>query len=116
MRTEAVIARSMTVLAVLGVVAALYVARAIFLPLALAILLTFLLAPVVRMLRGWGLPRAPAVALVVMVSSIIILGMGVLVVQQMTQLGEKLPEYQFNIEKKISSLREAAGGGTLAGC
>jgi predicted PurR-regulated permease PerM len=65
------------------------------------------------MLRDWGLPKAPAVALVVVISSIIILGMGVLVAQQVTQLGEKLPEYQFNIEKKIRSLREAAGGGTL---
>jgi predicted PurR-regulated permease PerM len=113
MRTEVAIARSMTVLAVLGVVAALYVARAIFLPLALAVLLTFLLAPAVRLLRRWGLPRAPAVVLVVAVSSIVIFGMGALVVQQVTQLGQKLPEYQFNIEKKISSLRSAAGGHTL---
>jgi predicted PurR-regulated permease PerM len=112
-RTEAAIARSITVLAVLAAVAALYVARAIFLPLALAILLTFLLAPVVRLLRDWGLPKAPAVVLVVLVSSIVILGMGVLVGQQMTQLAQKLPEYQINVETKISSLRAAAGGGTL---
>jgi predicted PurR-regulated permease PerM len=113
MRTDVVIARSMTVLAVLGAVAALYFARAIFLPLALAILLTFLLAPVVRLLRGWGLPRAPAVILVVFISSIIILGMGTLVAQQVTQLGQNLPDYQYNIERKISSLRTAAGGGSL---
>jgi predicted PurR-regulated permease PerM len=101
------------VLAVLGVVAALYFARAIFLPLALAILLTFLLAPVVRLLRDWGLPKAPAVVLVVLVSSIVILGMGALVAQQMRQFAQNLPEYQFNIETKIGSLRAAAGGGTL---
>jgi len=112
-RTEAAIARSITVLAVLGAVAALYFARAIFLPLALAILLTFLLAPVVRLLRDWGLPKAPAVVLVVLISSIVILGMGVLVAQQMTQLAQRLPEYRFNIETKIGSLRNAAGGGTL---
>ncbi|HLH93446.1 MAG TPA: AI-2E family transporter [Xanthobacteraceae bacterium] len=113
MRAEAAIARSITVLAVLGVIAALYFARAIFLPLALAILLTFLLAPAVRLLRGWGLPRPPAVVLVVLVSSVIILGIGALLVQQVTQLAQKLPEYQFNIESKIGSLRAAAGGGTL---
>jgi predicted PurR-regulated permease PerM len=112
-RTEAAIARSITVLAVLGAVAALYFARAIFLPLALAILLTFLLAPVVRLLRDWGLPKTPAVVLVVLISSIVILGMGALVAQQMTQFAQKLPEYQFNVERKISSLRAAAGGGTL---
>ncbi len=113
MRTEAAIARSITVLAVLGAVGALYFARAIFLPLALAILLTFLLAPVVRLLRDWGLPKTPAVVMVVLVSSLVILGMGALVAQQVTQLAQKLPEYQFNIETKIGSLRAAAGGGTL---
>jgi predicted PurR-regulated permease PerM len=112
-RTDAAIARSITVLAVLGVVAALYVARAIFLPLALAILLTFLLAPVVRLLRDWGLPKAPAVVLVVLVSSVVLLGMGALVGQQVTQLAQKLPEYQYNVETKIGSLRSAAGGGTM---
>ncbi len=113
MRAEVAIARSMTVLAVLGAVAALYFAKAIFLPLALAILLTFLLAPAVRLLRGWGVPKPPAVVLVVAITFIAILGMGALVAQQVTQLGQKLPEYQFNIEEKISTLRDVASGGTL---
>ena len=52
-------------MAVLGVIAALYFAKAVFVPLALAILLTFLLAPAVRLLRSWGLPKPPAVVLVV---------------------------------------------------
>src|SRR5262249_39293721 len=113
-RAEAAIARSITVLAVLGAVAALYFARAIFLPLALAILLTFLLAPVVRLLREWRLPKAPPVVLVGLVSTVVIVGMGTLVAQQVTQLAQKLPQYQFNIETKIGSLRAAAGGGTFA--
>src|SRR5690242_11756398 len=113
-RTETTaIARSLTVLAVLGAVAALYFAKAIFLPLALAILLTFLLAPVVRLLRGWNVPRGLAVGVVVLLATIVILGLGTLVGQQLTQLGQKLPEYQFNIERKITSLRSAAGGGTF---
>jgi predicted PurR-regulated permease PerM len=98
---------------VLGVIAALYFARAIFLPLALGILLTFLLAPVVRLLQRWGLPRTPAVVLTVATSAVIILGLGGVVAQQVTQLGLRLPEYQYNIEQKISSLRSAAGGGAL---
>ena len=90
-----------------------YFARAIFLPLALAILLTFLLAPGVRLLRHWGVPKSPAVILVVAITFIAILGIGGLVAQQVTQLGQKLPEYHFNIEEKISSLRGVASGGTL---
>lgn len=114
MRTETTaIARSLTVLAVLGAVAALYFAKAIFLPLALAILLTFLLAPPVRLLRRWDVPRGLAVGVVVLTATIVILGLGTLVGQQLTQLGQKLPEYQFNIERKITSVRSAAGGGTF---
>jgi predicted PurR-regulated permease PerM len=113
MRTEVAIARSITVLAVLGAVAALYFAKTIFLPLALAILLTFLLAPAVRLLGGWGVPQSPAVVLVVTITFIVVLGIGALVAQQVTHLGQKLPEYQFNIERKISSLRGVASGSAL---
>src|SRR5216684_1011450 len=113
MRTEIAIARALAVLAVLGIVAALYFARAIFLPLALAILLTFLLAPEVRLLRTWGVPRIPAVVLVVAFACAIFLGIGALVGQQVTQLAQKLPEYQFTIQEKIRSARDGASGGTL---
>jgi hypothetical protein len=113
MRNEVAIARSITVMATLGVIAALYFAKAVFLPLALAILLTFLLAPVVRLLRSWGLPKPPAVALVVTFAFIVILGIGALVGQQVTKLAQNLPLYQYNIEEKIRSARGFAGGGML---
>src|SRR5438874_9496186 len=48
---------SLKLLAVLGIATALYFAKAIFLPLAMAVLLTFVLAPPVRTLRAWGLPQ-----------------------------------------------------------
>jgi predicted PurR-regulated permease PerM len=110
---EAVIARSTTVLAVLGVIAALYFAKAVFLPLALAILLTFLLAPAVRLLRSWGLPKPPAVVLVVAFAFTVIIGIGALVGQQVTKLAQNLPVYQYNIEEKIRSARGFAGGAML---
>ena len=113
MRNEVAIARSITVMAVLGVIAALYFAKAVFLPLALAILLTFLLAPAVRLLRSWGLPKPPAVVLVVAFAFTVILGIGALVGQQVTKLAQNLPVYQYNIEEKIRSARGFAGGGML---
>ena len=113
MRNEVAIARSLAVMAVLGVIAALYFAKAVFLPLALAILLTFLLAPAVRLLRSWGLPKPPAVVLVVAFAFTVILGIGALVGQQVTKLAQNLPVYQYNIEEKIRSAREFAGGGML---
>ena len=113
MRNEVAIARSITVLAVLGVIAALYFAKAVFLPLALAILLTFLLAPAVRLLRSWGLPKLPAVVLVVAFAFTVILGIGALVGQQVTKLAQNLPVYQYNIEQKVRSARGFTGGGML---
>jgi predicted PurR-regulated permease PerM len=112
-RTEIAITRALGVLAVLGIVTALYVARAIFLPLALAVLLTFLLAPVVRLLRTWGVPRVPTVVIVVTFACAIFFGVGALVGQQVTQLAQKLPEYQLTIQEKIRSVRDAASGSTL---
>jgi len=47
------------------IIAALYVGRDLLIPLALAGLLSFILAPLVRRLADWGLPRGPAVAIVV---------------------------------------------------
>ena len=113
MRNEVAIARSITIMAVLGVIAALYVAKPVFLPLALAMLLTFLLAPAVRRLQTWGLPKLPAVVLVVAFAFTVILGVGALVAQQVTTLTHNLPVYQYNIEEKIRSAREYVGGGTL---
>jgi predicted PurR-regulated permease PerM len=110
---EVVIARSTAVLAVLGVIATMYFAKAVFLPLALAILLTFLLAPAVRLLRSWGLPKPPAVVLVVAFAFTVIVGIGALVGQQVTKLAQNLPVYQYNIEEKIRSARGFAGGAML---
>ena len=112
-RTDVAMARALAVLAVLGIVAALYFAKAIFLPLALAILLTFLLAPGVRLLRNWGMPKVPAVVLVVAFAAAIFLGLGALLGQQVTELAQKLPQYQSTIQEKIRSARDAASGGTL---
>ena len=113
MRNEVAIARSTTVLAVLAVIATMYFAKAVFLPLALAILLTFLLAPAVRLLRSWGMPKPPAVILVVVFAFTVIVGIGALVGQQVTKLAQNLPVYQYNIEEKIRSARGFAGGGVL---
>src|SRR5262245_36254146 len=103
------------ILAAFAIVAALYFARAIFVPLAVAILLTFVLAPVVRLLRGGGVPRVPSVAIVVVLAFLIIFGLGGVMGQQVAQLADKLPQYQYTIQEKIRTLRDAASSGeTLA--
>lgn len=104
---------SLKVLAVLGVTAALYFAKVILMPLAMAVLLTFVLAPPVRILRGWGFPRVLSSVLVVLLACAIILGMGALLGQQLAQLAERLPEYQITITSKIQKVGSAFSGGRL---
>ena len=95
------------------VIAALYFGRDIFVPLALAMLLSFALAPPVRWLRRLYLPNVPAVLLVVTVAFLAILAFGTVVAWQVADVAERLPTYRSNIEAKIDSLREAPPGGRL---
>jgi predicted PurR-regulated permease PerM len=96
------------------VVAALYFGREVFIPLALALLLSFTLAPLVSWLRRRGLPRVPAVIAVVLVAFLAIGIFGSVVAGQVAQLAENLPRYQYNIEEKIKSIRSnVAGGGIM---
>src|SRR4051812_24076590 len=84
---------------------ALYFGREFFVPLALAILLSFALAPPVRWLRRVHMPRLPAVLLVVVVAFLLILSFAGVVAWQIADLANRLPRYQYNIENKIEVLR-----------
>ena len=112
-RSDIAITRSLTILAVLGIIAALYLAKAILLPLALAILLTFVLAPLVRLLESWSLGRIPSVVIVIVCTILLIFGIGSFIGGQVAQLAEKLPQYQFIIQHKIQTASSAVSGGTL---
>jgi predicted PurR-regulated permease PerM len=93
------------------VVAALYFARSVFVPLALALLLSFALGPVVLQLRRLHFGRTTSVLATVVLAFVVIIG-GV-IATQITGLAENLPQYQANIKEKIESLQGAAGGGGL---
>ena len=96
------------------IVAALYLGREVLVPIALALLLSFVLAPLVRQLQRWRFPRVLAVLIVGLVAFSTIFSLGALMVAQVTQLAGDLPGYQSTLREKIRSLRGAAGGtGTL---
>jgi predicted PurR-regulated permease PerM len=99
-------------LAILGViiVTALYVGREIFVPVALAILLSFVLASPVSALRGLGVPRGIAVVGVVLFAFAIIFALGSLIATQLSRLAGDLPHYQATIQSKIQSVRGVTGG------
>src|SRR6185437_4082742 len=96
------------------IIAALYFRSEIFVPFALAVLLSFVLAPFVMRLRSWRIPRTIAVLVVVVIGFSIIFSLGGLMVSQATRLAAKLPGYQQTLSDKIESLRGLMGGsGTL---
>ncbi len=90
------------------IVASLYFAREILIPFALAVLISFVLAPLAVMLRRTGLPRSASVLVVVVASFGLILGMGAFGASQVAQLAEKLPDYQSNLRAKIRTIKGAA--------
>ncbi|MGH6906080.1 MAG: AI-2E family transporter [Geminicoccaceae bacterium] len=93
------------------VVAALYLGSEILIPLALAILLSFMLAPIVIRLRRWHLGRIPSVLVVVLLVFIGLLGLGSIVATQIVDLAENLPRYEWNLRTKIRDLRIAVPSG-----
>jgi len=95
-----------TFVVVILVIACLYVAQAVLIPIALAILLTFLLSPVVVSLQRRGLPRAIAISLVVGVSVCFLAGLFWILTAQLVGLANDLPKYQENVAKRIAGLRE----------
>jgi predicted PurR-regulated permease PerM len=96
------------------IIATLYFGREIFVPIALAILLSFVLAPLVAILQRIHVPRGLVVVSVVILAFAFIFAMGSLLATQLTQLAGDLPRYQSTISEKIQFFRDTkAGRGTL---
>ena len=95
------------------VIAALDLGREVFVPLALAILLSFALGPLVLLLRRLRFGRIPSVAASVLIAFLVISGIGVIIGGQLTGLAGNLPTYQYNITEKIASIKRVTAGGGL---
>ena len=94
------------------VVVVLYWAQAVLVPIALAVLLTFVLTPPVSWLERW-IGRIPAVlAAVTMVFMVLgLAGWGL--ARQLDHLAADLPTYRVNILAKIADVRGAGKGGSV---
>ena len=106
-RREGVMAAMVVAAIVIG---ALYFARIILEPLALALLLSLLLAPAVRRLQRWSIGRPAAVAVSVLLASLLILGFAAAVGEQLIGLAQNLPRYEDNVAAKIRSVNSLPGG------
>ncbi len=93
----------------------LYFGRELLVPVALAILFTFLLTPPVKRLQKWGFPKVLAIASVVFLMNIAAVGLGYLVSNQVTMLTAELPKYEMNLREKVKSLRNLSSGEGMFG-
>jgi predicted PurR-regulated permease PerM len=106
---RAIVLLSATVIAAVAI-AILYFAQAIFIPVTLAVFLTFLLSPLVSRLRALGLGRTPAVIMTVC-SAALLLGLsGWVVTAQISSLLRELPEHTETVKAKVKSLKHFVGG------
>jgi predicted PurR-regulated permease PerM len=71
--------------------------------IALAIILSFVLAPLTRLFQGWGLPRSPSVITVVFVAFAVTFGLAGVIASEIGQLAGNLPHYQTTMEQKIAT-------------
>jgi predicted PurR-regulated permease PerM len=88
--------------------AALYLGREVFVPIALAVLLSFVLAPPVQLLENWRFPRTLAVMIVALFAFLLIFALGRVITTQLSDLAADLPRYQQTMREKIQSVRFAS--------
>ena len=95
------------------VVAGLYWLQAVLIPLALAVLLTFLLSPVVSTFERRGLGRVPSILVTVLLALSLLGAIGWTLTHQLVTLADELPRYSLNIHHRIADLRGAGKGGSV---
>jgi predicted PurR-regulated permease PerM len=112
----AMIARRITLpglASIAAVIAIVYFAKDVILPLAIAVLITFALSPLAARLRKTGLPNVPAVLCVVTLAVAVVSLFFLVVAAQLSSLSQNLPTFQANIIAKVEGLREAGNGNGL---
>jgi predicted PurR-regulated permease PerM len=90
------------------VVAGLYLGRTVLIPITLAVLLSFLLAPVVNLLRRIHLGRVLSVIVAVLLALSLILAMGGLIGAQLAGLMQDVPQYASTVRTKLESVQTFA--------
>jgi predicted PurR-regulated permease PerM len=94
-------------------IAFFYVGRDVLVPIAIAVLLSFVLSQPIMLLRRLGLNRTIAVAAVVVASLIIALAVSAALTQQVSELAADVPKYQATINGKIGKVRDLVSANAL---
>ena len=93
-----------------AVIAILYLARGILIPLVFAVIVALVLSPAVAWLQKLGLGRLPSALLIMVVSIAIAGGVGWVIFNELVEVVNDLPSYQQNIHNKIEAIRTPSKG------
>jgi predicted PurR-regulated permease PerM len=96
----------LTVTVLVVVVTGLYLGRSMLIPITLAGLLSFLLAPLVSLFRRGHLGRVPSVLLAVILALFVIFAIGSLIGTQVAALAEDVPRYAQTIQQKVDTAQQ----------
>lgn len=102
-----------TALMILGTVAILFFAREILVPVAIAVILSFVLSPPIKLLRRVGLGKKIAVGLVVLVTFVVAVGLCAILAKQVSDLAGDATRYQATVSQKVAKLRAFAANDPL---
>jgi len=102
--------RAIGIIAFATVLALLYVGRAVLIPLTIALMLSLLIAPLVRRLRRVGLGQTPSVLLAVLTSAVVVAAAAGVLGTQVLRMAARLPQYERTIQQKLRNLDEITVG------
>jgi predicted PurR-regulated permease PerM len=95
---------------VILIVATLWVARSVLIPVALAILLTFILTPLVLALQRRGVPKTVAILGVTLLLLLTIIGGLIVLTRELHDLAGELPAHKETIAHKLKDLQGEGPG------
>ena len=104
-RTLDTLATAVMILVTVGI---LYFAREILIPVAIAVILSFVLSPLVKLLRRVGLGKKVAVGLAVLLTFVVAVGLGAILAKQVSDLASDASRYQATVSRKVESVRSFA--------
>src|SRR5450631_1885210 len=95
------------------ILALLYLGRSVLIPLALAIMLSLMVAPLIRALRRLRIGRASSVLVAVAALTVLCVGVAAALGAQILHIAESLPQYESNVQRKLKTLEEVIVGPIL---
>ncbi|WP_141290915.1 AI-2E family transporter [Ideonella azotifigens] len=101
---------ALKILAGTAVLGLLYLGRGVLVPITLAAMLGFVLAPLVKKIRGLGLGQASAAMLALIVAGLAAAGVAMAILVQLGTMSDSMPRYEAHVQAKIATLREATLG------